>query len=323
MTTKKYTQDKLSTVTRMLSYCDESNKSVSSSFDEVRSALPSSYDETIALVEGVIQGKDFLLKKYRSSYIELLCKLTKIVRAEGGDVVGLIGSQGMFESAAIQAKEYWNGFSSLISYMISVLVITILVTSMFVTKVLPQFQETFSTFGAELPMLTKFVLGNELIFTGLILFMFLVIVLSALFFIYIKERVSGLSPLSAYCRFIPGFMSLYKVYGYFLFVQYLNVLNKSKLSDEIALKNAEELSDIRFSGEKLSAWFEVMKVSGRLGSIEKEINYQNVQIYSLLTEKIISVRNRMTLFFRVFLSALIGLLVVAMYLPIFMLGSVV
>jgi len=45
------------------------------------------------------------------------------------------------------------------NYPIAVVVVAVIVTAILLIKVVPQFQDVFSSFGAELPAFTQFVIG--------------------------------------------------------------------------------------------------------------------------------------------------------------------
>jgi len=95
------------------------------------------------------------LRKHPKYFDDLFCDLV-----EAGEQSGSL--EGMLDRIATY-KEKTEALKSKIkkalNYPIAVVVIAIIVTSILLVKVVPQFQEIFSSFGAELPAFTLFVMG--------------------------------------------------------------------------------------------------------------------------------------------------------------------
>ena len=95
------------------------------------------------------------IRKHPRQFDELFCNLV-----DAGEQSGAL--ETMLERLAVY-KEKSEALKSKIkkamNYPITVLSIALIVTAILLIKVVPQFAETFSSFGAELPAFTQFVLG--------------------------------------------------------------------------------------------------------------------------------------------------------------------
>ena len=95
------------------------------------------------------------LRKHPKQFDDLFCDLV-----EAGEQSGSL--EGMLDRIATY-KEKTEALKSKIkkalSYPIAVVVVAVIVTSILLVKVVPQFQDIFSNFGADLPAFTLFVIG--------------------------------------------------------------------------------------------------------------------------------------------------------------------
>jgi len=107
--------------------------------------------------DDVAQGSNFAdaIRKHPRYFDDLFCNLI-----ESGEQSGAL--ETMLDRLATY-KEKSEALKSKIkkamNYPIAVVVVAILVTGILLVKVVPQFAETFSSFGADLPAFTLFVLG--------------------------------------------------------------------------------------------------------------------------------------------------------------------
>lgn len=105
----------------------------------------------------VAAGNNFAdsIRKHPRYFDELFCNLV-----ESGEQSGAL--ETMLDRVATY-KEKTEALKSKIkkamNYPIAVVVVALIVTGILLVKVVPQFAETFSSFGAELPAFTLFVLG--------------------------------------------------------------------------------------------------------------------------------------------------------------------
>ena len=318
--------DRMSVVNRMLAYQQANGESIGPALQKTRANLPAQYQNSIDAVEKMLAGDEGLMFiGYGSGPHKLIGKLAEIIRQEDGDVNQLfIATRDCVQDAMVQARDYWSGFNSLIVYLVVVFVLAMSVIALFTRKVLPGFAEVFSSFGEELPALTHFFLQNDVVFmliTGGLGLALLLCVASAY---HIRKQVAQLEPLDKFYRWMPGIRSLDAVYSYFLFVRLSNALTIAGVKDDASLNHAKQLANLtKEKAEKFPASWQAVISAQQLGVMTQEIDYQVSQINALFDQQIIRLREALGLVTQLALGSLIGLLLIAMYLPIFMMGSAI
>lgn len=110
----------------------------------------------LAIKEDVAAGGGFALslKKHPKYFDELFCNLV-----ESGEQSGAL--ETMLDRIATykeKTEQLKAKIKKAMSYPIAVVLVAIIVTGILLVKVVPQFAETFSSFGADLPAFTLFVL---------------------------------------------------------------------------------------------------------------------------------------------------------------------
>lgn len=110
-----------------------------------------------AIREDVAAGSGFALslRKHPKYFDDLFCNLV-----ESGEQSGSL--ETMLDRIATykeKTEKLKAKIKKAMTYPIAVIVVAIIVTGILLVKVVPQFAQTFSNFGAELPAFTQFVLG--------------------------------------------------------------------------------------------------------------------------------------------------------------------
>jgi type II secretory pathway component PulF len=325
MITNEHAIDKLATVSRLLAYQQESGTSSSESLINLRNNLPDDYSNSLDALESLIKGDDLSLVGYAAGPFQVITSILDIVKQESGDIANIfISAQKTIRDTATQARDYWSGFNSLISYLVSVFILASVVLGIFSIKILPQFSETFASFGVPLPALTQTLIAND---TALNLTMSSLILLSlvgVLISYHIKKRIALLVPLPHSFKWIPILNRLRSFYSYFLFVKYTDIFLHSSISEEKALAHAKKLAALDVDNlYQLASLFDAAITASRTKSLIKEIDYQGDQVGIFFNRQMILVREALTTGTQLLLGVIIGTLIIAMYLPIFMLGSAI
>lgn len=234
------------------------------------------------------------------------------------------------------------------TYPIMVIIVAVVVTVILLVKVIPMFEGFFSGFGAELPPLTQFVVGISVAIRewGWIIPVILAIAIFA--FIGYKKRnrkfqravnrfsfklpiLGGILKLGAMARYSRTLSVLFES-GVPL-VRGLNataVATGSVIYEEAVndiAKDVENGSQLNFAMQTTDKFdsFSIQMVgigeeSGNLGEMlanvadfyEEELDYKIDNLTTMIEPLIIS-----------FLALVVGTLVIAMYMPIFMMGDVI
>ncbi|GAB1259438.1 type II secretion system F family protein [Aurantivibrio plasticivorans] len=118
---------------------------------------PSLRDLVLQIREDVASGGGFApsLRKHPRYFDDLFCNLV-----ESGEQSGAL--ETMLDRIATykeKTEQLKAKIKKAMTYPIAVVVVAVVVTGILLVKVVPQFAETFSSFGADLPAFTLFVLG--------------------------------------------------------------------------------------------------------------------------------------------------------------------
>ncbi|MDO8272408.1 MAG: type II secretion system F family protein [Gammaproteobacteria bacterium] len=318
------------------------------SFEIVGDSLenPSMAELVRSVRDDVAAGNNFAdsIRKHPRYFDELFCNLV-----ESGEQSGAL--ETMLDRVATY-KEKTEALKSKIkkamNYPIAVVVVALIVTGILLVKVVPQFAETFSSFGADLPAFTLFVLGLSDLAIAHWWKVIIILVIAAYAFKEARLRYKGfanavdrlalklpiIGPIvekSCYARFtrtlsttfaagVPLVDALDSVAGATGNIVYSTATKKIK--DDVS--SGQQLNfAIRTTGlfpVMITQMVGIGEESGALdGMLDKCATYYEAEVdnavdglTSLMEPLIMSV-----------LGTLIGGLMIAMYLPIFQLGQVV
>lgn len=317
-------------------------------FDIVADGLenPSMRDLVFTIRDDVASGSGFApsLRKHPKYFDDLFCNLV-----EAGEQAGAL--ETMLERIATY-KEKTEALKAKIkkalTYPIAVVVVAIVVTGILLVKVVPQFAETFSSFGAELPAFTLFVLHLSEVAQEW-WFMFLIGMIASVFlfkeavrrspkFAYVVDKymlklpiVGKILYLSVMARFARTLSTTFaagvplidaltsvagaagnRVYGEAIIRVREDVSTGIQLNTALKVRNIFPTLLVQMSaiGEESGALDEMLEKVATY--YEDAVDNMVDSLTSLLEPMIMSV-----------LGVLVGGLMIAMYLPIFQIGQVV
>lgn len=325
MPVERKDENKLALVSRMLTYQQAKGESISDSLKSLAVKLPDEYRESIDDVQKMMSGDGRVFNAYTSRRFLLLKRLMAVVQKEGGDPSKILANidESIVEGIN-QADDFWRGFHSVMSYLITVFALSMMVASIFMIKVLPQFKETFDDFGVELPEFTRLVLDNDIALLFVIVGIAICTIGISLLSFHVKRRVEAFEPLSQYCRLIPGVRDLHAIYGYFLYIQYSSALIQAGVESSVALKQGQQLVELDTGNvHELLVYVDALDLANEIRVLDKELLHQSRQVNSRFTRQMITIRDTLTRGTQAALGVVVGGLIIAMYLPIFVLGSAV
>lgn len=317
-------------------------------FDIVADGLenPSLRDLVFAIRDDVASGSGFApsLRKHPKYFDDLFCNLV-----EAGEQAGAL--ETMLDRIATY-KEKTEALKAKIkkalTYPIAVVVVAIIVTGILLVKVVPQFAETFSSFGAELPAFTLFVLHlSELAQEWW--FMFLIGAIAAIFLF--KEAVRR-SPKLAYA--VDKYMLKVPIIGKIL---YLSVMARfartlsttfaagvplidaltsvagaagNRVYGEAIIRVREDVS----TGIQLNTALKVRNIfptllvqMAAIGEESGALDEMLEKVATYYEEAVDNTVDSLTALLEPMIMSVLGILVgglmIAMYLPIFQIGQVV
>lgn len=156
---QKITPGDIAVFTRQLATMMKSGIPLVQSFEIVGESLenPSMRELVSSIRDDVASGNNFAdcIRKHPRYFDDLFCNLID-AGEQSGALETMLDRLATYKekSEALKAK-----IKKAMNYPIAVVVVAIVVTGILLIKVVPQFAETFSSFGAELPAFTLFVLN--------------------------------------------------------------------------------------------------------------------------------------------------------------------
>jgi len=144
--------------TRQLATMMKSGIPLVQSFEIVGDGLqnPTMRSLVLAIRDDVSAGNNFAdsIRKHPREFDELFCNLVD-AGEQSGALETMLDRLATYKekSEALKSK-----IKKAMNYPITIVVIALIVTGILLVKVVPQFAETFSSFGAELPMFTQYVM---------------------------------------------------------------------------------------------------------------------------------------------------------------------
>lgn len=345
---KAITPADIAIFTRQLATMLKAGVPLVQSFDIVAESLdnPSMGELVHSIKNEVASGSGFAvsLTKHPKYFDELFCNLVASGE-QSGTLETMLERVATYKEKSEQLKAK---IKKALTYPIAVLVIAMIVTGILLIKVVPQFAETFSNFGSELPAFTLFVLGISEFTQEWWLIMLITIIASLFLF---KEAVAR-SPAvalaadklvlripvvgdiiynSIMARFsrtlattfaagVPLVDALEAVSGTAGNIIYKNAIKG--IRDSVITGQQLNVS-IRATGLFPNMLMQMVAIGEESGALDSMLE----KVATFYEEAVDNSVDNLTALLEPFIMAILGVLVgglmIAMYLPIFLLGSVV
>jgi type IV pilus assembly protein PilC len=247
------------------------------------------------------------------------------------------------KSEALKAK-----IKKAMTYPMAVVVVALIVTGILLVKVVPQFAETFSSFGAELPAFTLFVLG----LSNAAQDWWLIILLGIIAAVYAFKEIRQRSP--AFAEAVDRFMLKAPVFGDIVFnsviarfsrtlattfaagVPLVDALDSvsGAAGNIVYYKAIKQIRDDVTTGSPLyqsilttglfpTMLLQMVSIGEESGALDDMLEKVADHYEAAVDDAVDNLSALMEPMIMSVLGVLVGGLMVAMYLPIFMLGSVV
>ncbi|MCR8923674.1 type II secretion system F family protein [Dasania sp. GY-MA-18] len=334
--------------TRQLATMMKAGVPLVQSFDIVAEGLdnPSMRDLVMEIKNDVASGSGFApsIAKHPKYFDDLFCSL--IASGEqSGTLETMLDRVATYKekSEALKAK-----IKKAMTYPIAILVIALVVTALLLIKVIPQFAESFTSFGADLPAFTKMVMGLSdfviewwlIILVGIIGSVFTLkesikrsetVSLAADKIILKVPIVGDIIYNSIIARFartlsttfaagVPLVDALQAVAGTAGNVIYKDAIIKIK--DDVTTGTQLNQS-IRASGLFPSMVLQMVAIGEESGALDSMLEKVAIHFEDVVDNMVDNMTALLEPIIMAVLGVLIGGLMIAMYLPIFMLGSAI
>ncbi|WP_019531240.1 type II secretion system F family protein [Dasania marina] len=345
---KKISPADVAIFTRQLATMMKAGVPLVQSFDIVAEGLdnPSMRDLVLEIKNDVASGSGFApsIAKHPKYFDELFCSL--IASGEqSGTLETMLDRVATYKekSEALKAK-----IKKAMTYPIAILVIALVVTALLLIKVIPQFAQSFESFGADLPAFTKMVMGlSDFVIAWWMII--LVGIIGSVFTLkeaikrseavsYAADKIILKIPIigdiifnSIIARFartlsttfaagVPLVDALEAVAGTAGNVIYKDAIIKIK--DEVT--TGTQLNQaIRASGLFPSMVLQMVAIGEESGALDTMLEKVATHFEDIVDNMVDGMTALLEPIIMAILGVLIGGLMIAMYLPIFMLGAAI
>ncbi len=318
------------------------------SFEIVADGLdnPTLRELVLSIREDVASGSSFAssLTKHPKYFDDLFCSLVESGE-QSGALETMLDRIATYKekTEAIKAK-----IKKAMTYPIAVVVVAIIVTGILLVKVVPQFAETFSSFGSELPAFTQFVVGLSESMQEWWFIILLAMVGSAVAFKELNSRSKPFSDAvdkfalkapvvgnivynSVIARFartlsttfasgVPLIDALESVAGATGNAVYEKAVYK--IRDEVAT-GIQLNQSLRKSGVFPAMLLQMTAIGEESGALDEMLDKVATYYEEMVDNLVDSLTSLLEPLIMSVLGVLIGGLMIAMYLPIFQMGQVV
>ncbi len=271
--------------------------------------LHAQLEESVALLEGRANPSD-----------DLLAALLAETRRHGGSAAG---SYVSYRAALDNQRSLFSGFLSgiwdVVVYALVMLVILTAIVSVYSVFVIPQFQRLFEAMDQPLPGFTLALLGNSWLILPLLLLLIVAVVVLLFAMRRWRHVVHRLAALGPRARFWPMLQAGVRAHDVSVLLRVIAILVDGKLSLEQAQQAATECFRAVSLDEETSRQ---LQAANRLERIRGELDRQIERHSRTAWAELLRCRNHWVLVARLIVYVLVGSFVVAMYLPIFKLGTV-
>jgi type IV pilus assembly protein PilC len=334
--------------TRQMSTMMKAGVPLLQSFDIIAEGVenPRMRDLVLALKQEVAAGNSFAtsLRQKPEYFDELYCNLVD-AGEQAGALEALLDRVATYKekTEALKAK-----IKKAMTYPITVLVVALLVSSILLIKVVPQFQSVFEGFGAQLPAFTLMVVNLSqimqdwwwMVLAGIIAFIYAFKyaykrsqamrdgIDKALLKIPVVGQILYKSAIARYARTlsttfaagVPLVEALDSVSGATGNVVFKNAVGKIK---QDVSSGTQLNTSMRATGVFPSMAIQMTAIGEESGALDEMLDKVAGFYEDEVDNMVDSLTTLMEPMIMVILGVVVGGLVVAMYLPIFQLGSVV
>lgn len=196
--------------------------------------------------------------------------------------------------------------------------------------VLPQFAQLYDGFGMQLPQLTRLVFGGGPVVLILVLAIGSAILGSQAFRWHVARRIRELRPLAPRLLTLPLLRAPAYAYNSLIYLCYARVLARGGVPLGDAHAHAATASGIALATEPSAALEgRALEIAGSfaiadaLGRGAEELDHQYANGSRILVATFDATTARVEALFKLVFAITVGILVIAVYLPIFKLGSIV
>ncbi len=326
------TTEHLAFMSRQLAHLLASNEA-EAALQRLADASPERYEKEIGYLRRLFTNTETPERALGPNPYRMLAKLMPAVPESKNDFFR--GFVDYLRQSRVVFETYWAGVVGLTWYLAALSLVVIVITLIFGLSVVPSFEGMFAEHYEQLPALTQTVFkfgGSGFPLVGILLA--LIVALVVWFVAMFHRRIQQIEPLPRWPSWVPMIGRVAEYYNLGLFLNFCRLLMDCKLTPGQAVTLAakasnqpDTLSIDSLHGETgdfsdLPILAE-LAIAEKLGNFRAEINHQCEEHIGKMSLILIQVRDQFSLVLKLLLYVFVGTLVVAMYLPIFKMGSVI
>lgn len=249
-----------------------------------------------------------------------LGRLLAVARAQGLSVERTFAAYARsVERARAGFAGVFTGAMSLGIYLSMLAVILMLVVGVYALVVLPSFRTMFEQFGQPLPAYTAAMIGNNWVLAPALGLLVAALALYFLGLARLKERMHQMQPVLPVVHRVPGMRQWARAHDTSLWMRYYALFLDSGAQPEVAGRAAADLAGAPEGNHRP----DLLEGAAKLGRLRAELARLLDADAREATERFERTRNTVVLALRLYVYVLLSGYVLAMYLPIFKIGTVV
>ena len=250
-------------------------------------------------------------------------QLETLLRAARGNGVApekmLAGYAQAAHAARLGVSELLAGAMTLVMYLLLLSLVLMIVAATYSLFVLPQLRDLFVALRARMPEFTEVMLGGFSLLLPVLAVLFGAIVLYVIGLRRFRRRLQALEPVYPLLKRVPGLARWAQLRDETLWLRYYALFLDAGAPDRVARGAADQLAGELRSPHRIL----LLDSAARLGAVRAEVaRVLDIEAREDV-ERFEQSRSAFILVLRLVVYAVIATYVIAMYLPIFKLGSAV
>jgi hypothetical protein len=292
----------------------EAGRDAGAAAQNLRAALPDEYHWAIAETETTLAGGT---DARGSAQINALLAAA---RAHG------VSAERTFAAYDIAARDFrvglapaLSGATTLGTYLAMLAFLLAIVAGVYTIVVLPQFRAMYEAVGAQLPPFTEFVIGTAWLFVPVLALLVVAVVVFLVGLAKLKARLRALAPVLPLVARVPGMKAWARDHDVSLWMRYVALLLDAGATPETAATVATKLTGEPGNDHRPR----LLSSAAALGRLREELARLLEEDARDAAERFEEPRNGLVIGLRVLIYLVVSTYLVAMYLPIFKLGSII
>jgi hypothetical protein len=280
----------------------------------LRAALPDDYHWAIAETETALAGG----ADSRGS--AQLTALLAAARAHG------VNPERTYAAYDVAARDFRVGLapalagaSTLGAYLALLALLLVGISLLYAIFVLPQFRAMYDAVGARLPAFTELVIGSAWLIVPVLALLVAAVVFFVIGVAKLKKRLQALAPVLPLVARVPGLKTWARDHDVSLWMRYVALLLDAGATPETAATVATKLAGEPGDDHRPR----LLSGAAALGRLREELARLLDEDAREATARFEEPRNALVIGLRVLIYLTVSTYLIAMYLPIFKLGSII